>query len=84
MPYRTAVAVIVVGSSMLLGAPVAMAQFSGTPKEQAACRPDVAKHCKGITGDNDDVFVECLVNHAPQLTAACRKVLEAHKKLPPS
>ena len=62
-------------------APV-MAQFSGTPKEQAACRPDVAKFCKGLTGDSDDVFVECLVKNAPQVSARCRAVLQDHGKLP--
>jgi hypothetical protein len=72
------VAVLVPGSSTRV-----MAQFSGTPKEQAACRADVAKFCKGLTGDSDDVFVECLVKNAPQVSSRCREVLEAHGKLPP-
>jgi hypothetical protein len=71
-------AVLVPGSSTRV-----MAQFSGTPKEQAACRADVAHHCKGLTGNDDSVFVDCLVSHAAQLSARCRAVLEAHGKLPP-
>ena len=57
--------------------------LSGTQQEQAACRPDVTKHCKGIQGDDENAFVACLVSHAPQLTQKCRKVLESHGKLPP-
>lgn len=56
--------------------------LSGTQEEQAACRPDVARHCKGVQGDDESAFVVCLVNHAPQLSQKCRKVLEAHGKLP--
>jgi hypothetical protein len=68
-------------AAMLL--PGASAQaLSGTQEEQAACRPDVTKHCKGIEGDDENAFVACLVSHAPQLSQRCRKVLEAHGKLP--
>jgi len=57
--------------------------LSGTAEEQKACRPDVARHCKGLQADDESAFVVCLVDHAPQLTERCRKVLEAHGKLPP-
>ena len=85
MPSKTAfVVVLALGASALMtGASTpATAQFSGTPKEQAACRPDVAKFCKGLTGASDDVFVECLVKNAAQISARCRKVLQDHNKLP--
>jgi len=39
----TLIAALIVGSSTL-----ASAQFSGTPQEQAACRPDVGRFCKGV------------------------------------
>ena len=85
MTYKAKLAaglVLVAGAAVML--PGASAQaLSGTPQEQAACRPDVARHCKGIQGDDDNVFVNCLVSHAPQLSQKCRKVLEAHGKLPP-
>ena len=55
---------------------------SGTPEEQAACRPDVAKHCTSVKSEDDEAFVQCLVSHAPQLSQRCRKVLQAHGKLP--
>jgi hypothetical protein len=29
-----------------------VAQFQGTPQEQAACRPDVLKHCKELIDPN--------------------------------
>jgi hypothetical protein len=83
MPYR---AVLAAGLGLIaataIAVPSATAQFSGTPQEQAACRPDVARHCKGLQGTDDDAFVTCLVSHADQLTQRCRKVLEAHGKLP--
>jgi hypothetical protein len=57
--------------------------LSGTEQEQAACRPDVTRHCKGVQADDENAFVSCLVSHAPQLSQRCRKVLETHGKLPP-
>jgi len=66
---------------ILPGAPAQA--LSGTQEEQAACRPDVARHCKKIQGDDENAFVSCLVSHASQLSQRCRKVLEAHGKLPP-
>jgi hypothetical protein len=83
MPYKAtlAAALVLIGAAGVT-LPSATAQFSGTPQEQAACRPDVARHCKGLQGTDDDAFVTCLVSHADQLTQRCRKVLEAHGKLP--
>jgi hypothetical protein len=82
MTCKTAFAAgLMLAAAMLL--PGASAQaLSGTQEEQAACRPDVTKHCKGIEGDDENAFVACLVSHAPQLSQRCRKVLEAHGKLP--
>jgi hypothetical protein len=83
MPYKAILAAGLVLSAAGVLVPGASAQaLSGTPQEQAACRPDVTKHCRGVQGDDDSVFVNCLVSHAPQLSARCRKVLEAHGKLP--
>ena len=77
MPRKIAlVAVLLVASSTLATAE------SGTPQERAACRPDVAKHCKGLNADDESVFVNCLVSHAPELTARCRAVLQDHGRLP--
>jgi len=83
MPCKAAFAVGLILSVVASFPPTARAQkLSGTPQEQAACRPDVAKHCKGLQGDDENVFVNCLVSHAPQLSEKCRKVLETHGKLP--
>ena len=75
------VAGLFVAAAMILPGAPAQA-LSGTAQEQAACRPDVARHCKKIQGDDENAFVSCLVSHAPQLSQRCRKVLEAHGKLP--
>jgi hypothetical protein len=76
MPRKVAlVAILLLASSTL-----ATAQ-SGTPQEQAACRPDVTRHCRGIGGDNDTIL-KCLVSHGAKLTAKCRSVLQEHGHLP--
>jgi hypothetical protein len=83
MPCKATFAAGMILSSVAVFAPAASAQkLSGTPQEQAACRPDVAKHCKGLAGDDENIFVNCLVSHEPQLSQKCRKVLESHGKLP--
>jgi|GEM_PF-1932443 hypothetical protein len=82
MSYKTALAAV--AAFLAAAAVIVPAQaLSGTAQEQAACRPDVTRHCKGVQGDDENAFVSCLVSHAPQLSQRCRKVLEAHGKLPP-
>jgi hypothetical protein len=84
MTYRAKLAAgLVLAAAATVILPDAPAQaLSGTQEEQAACRPDVTRHCKGIQGDDENAFVACLVSHAPQLSQRCRKVLETHGKLP--
>jgi len=82
MPYKTTLAAGVVCAVVALLPSAPANAVSGTPEEQAACRSDVARHCKNVKGEDDDAFVQCLVNQAPKLSQRCRKVLEAHGKLP--
>ena len=57
----------------------AMAQLSGTPEEQAACRPDVRRFCYKIPEDQGaSAFLQCLQEHRNRLRASCRNVLESH------
>ena len=43
-----------------------------TPEEQRACRPDVLRHCRGMT---DNYAIEqCLRSNMPRLRPACRHV----------
>ena len=52
---------------------------SGTPQEQAACRPDVRRFCHAIKPDSGDgSFLACLQEHRAKLRRACREVLEGH------
>ena len=52
---------------------------SGTPQEQAACRPDVRRFCHSVRQqDGDQAFLACLEMHRDRLTAACRGVLAGH------
>ena len=57
----------------------AVAQFEGTPQEQAACRPDVRKFCRDVKPDSGSgAFLVCLQQHRANLSKACREVLESH------
>lgn len=50
----------------------AMAQ--GTPQQRAACRPDVAKFCKG-KGDDPGVLLTCLEDNKDKISEKCRNVI---------
>jgi hypothetical protein len=57
----------------------ATAQFSGTPAEQAACRPDVRRFCYKVPENQGaNAFLQCLQEHRNRLSAGCRNVLEGH------
>ena len=66
-------------SAALIGASsIAMAQ-SGTPEEQAACRPDVRRFCYKVQESaGSNAYLECLQQHRARLTSRCRAVLESH------
>jgi hypothetical protein len=47
---------------------------SGTPEQQRACRPDVIRHCRGMS---DDYAIEgCLRANVERLRPACRHVIQ--------
>ena len=51
----------------------------GTPKEQAACRPDVRRYCSAIkSGSDGGAFLSCLQAHRAKLNKACLAVLVSH------
>jgi len=57
----------------LLAAPLpALAQ--GTAQQRAACRPDVAKFCKG-KGEDPGVLLTCLESNKDKISDKCRKVI---------
>lgn len=65
-------------AAFIVFAATASAQ-SGTPEEQAACRPDVRKFCHTITPDQgNDAFLQCLQAHRDKLSQRCRAVLDGH------
>jgi Cysteine rich repeat len=78
---RTRVTLLV---AVLLGSfSPAVAQFSGTPQEQAACRPDARKHCSRVSQDEMTVL-NCLIRNRTRLSQSCRALLQRHGQLPPS
>jgi hypothetical protein len=65
---------------LVLLLPGAAAQAQGTPQEEAACRPDVRRLCRGM-GPDMSVVLGCLKGHADRLSRGCRRVLESHGQL---
>ena len=58
---------------------LALAQSSGTPKEQSACRPDVRRFCgKMPPGAGDMDFLKCLELNRDKLSKPCLAVLVDH------
>ena len=60
--------------ALALSTSFALAQ--GTPQQRAACRPDVAKFCKG-KGEDPGVLLTCLEDNKDKISEKCRKVIEA-------
>ncbi len=59
---------------------LALAQ-SGTPEEQAACRPDVRRFCANVPEDGgDSAFLACLENNRDALSKKCLAVLIDHNR----
>lgn len=53
--------------------------MSGTPKEQAACRPDIRRFCSKVKqGSDSSAFLSCLKANRTKLSKACLAVLVSH------
>jgi hypothetical protein len=61
--------------SLALLPTAALAQGRGTPEQQRACRPDVARLCAYVGGD-DYAIEACLRANMGRLRPACRRVFE--------
>jgi len=69
--------VIVLVAVLTAASSAAIAQ-SGTPQEEAACRPDVRRFCHAVAGSGNGPVLACLQQHREKLRRACREVLESH------
>ena len=58
--------------------PLPLPPMSGTPEEQAACRPDARRWCRSVLGQDRMVILACLQQNRPRLSQACRAVLGRH------
>src|SRR5262245_35082957 len=57
----------------------AQADATGTPQEEAACRPDVRKFCHSVKpGSGALAFLSCLQANRSKLSKACLAVLTKH------
>jgi hypothetical protein len=62
-------------AAILVATPLS-AFAQGTPQQRAACRPDVAKFCKG-KGEDPGVLLTCLEDNKDKISDKCRKVIGA-------
>jgi hypothetical protein len=58
--------------------PPFLPNFQGTPREQAACRPDVVKMCKELIQEGQGSILACLQRNRGRLSSACYEVLRGH------
>jgi hypothetical protein len=65
-------------TAVLIAASSAAFAQSGTPQEEAACRPDVRRFCHTVAGSGNGPVLACLQEHREKLRKACRQVLESH------
>jgi len=65
-------------AAVLTAASSAAIAQSGTPQEQAACRPDVRRFCHTLVGSGNGPVLACLQEHRKKLHRACREVLDSH------
>ena len=54
----------------------AIAQHSGTPEEQKACRRDVQRFCRKVIDQGDLPILACLQQNRSSLAEGCAKVLK--------
>jgi hypothetical protein len=66
-----------IGLALLASSAAALAQ--GTPQQRAACRPDVAKFCKGL-GDDPGLILDCLEKNKDKIAEKCQKVIAENDK----
>jgi hypothetical protein len=66
-----------IGLALLVSSAAAVAQ--GTPQQRAACRPDVAKFCKGL-GDDPGLILDCLEKNKDKIAEKCQKVIAENDK----
>jgi hypothetical protein len=64
---------------LALVVPNAIALAQGTPQQRAACRPDVAKFCKGL-GEDPGLILECLEKNKDKIAEKCQKVIAENDK----
>jgi hypothetical protein len=58
---------------------IAMASAASAQQQgHDACARDVARHCRAVMNDGDQVVLACLKQNRARLSRACEKVLTEH------
>jgi hypothetical protein len=67
------------GAPVAAGAQVANQPIGPTPEQRAACQADYDKFCVGMI-PGDGRIIACLRRQYDELSASCKKLLDANKK----
>lgn len=59
--------------------PLSLPSLTGTPEEEAACKPDVHRYCREAEPDTFRVL-GCLQSNRTKISQPCRRVLESHNQ----
>jgi hypothetical protein len=71
----------ILAAAALLGLTSSMAlATSGTPEQQAACRPDVRKFCHHLKDADDDAYLQCFELNRDSLSKPCSDMLKSYGK----
>jgi hypothetical protein len=57
---------------------VVMASAASAQQGHDACARDVARHCRAVMNDGDQVVLACLKQNRARLSKGCEKVLTDH------
>jgi hypothetical protein len=72
---------VILISAFILGVCPAALATSGTPEQEAACRPDVRKFCHHLKeADGDDAYLGCLELNRDSLSKPCDAMLKNYGK----
>jgi hypothetical protein len=57
---------------------IVMASAASAQQGHDACARDVARHCRAVMNDGDQVVLACLKQNRARLSKGCEKVLTDH------
>ncbi|HZP77176.1 MAG TPA: DUF1488 family protein [Pseudolabrys sp.] len=75
---------LILAMSCLTLALAAAAYAQGTDEQRAACADDYRTYCAYVPPDDESGILACFRQHRADITAACRKMIDAAPKEKPA